>query len=276
MPPADPVTPPASWSPPATSYLVCTTPRSGSTYLCRLLRGPRDMGRPDEHLAEGRNTAARKAGGAAWMEAILRDGRTANGVFGVKLFPPHHQALLQAGIKAEDWLPGLRYVLLRRRDLLGQAISFAIALQTDQWVSWLGPERPREPQYDAALIARLFDRVVEWEGYWRRYFALTAVTPLELDYEEVQQRPSQAVAAIRAHLGLPAAPQAEPSEPHLPTRMQRTSRNDEWRQRFLADLDRLGYDLRDRPRRARAGVGTLADWVGGRLSQPTFRLRRGH
>jgi LPS sulfotransferase NodH len=275
MPPAAIATPPATWSPPATSYLVCTTPRSGSTFLCRLLRGARDMGRPDEHLAEGRNTAARAAGGPAWIEAIVREGRSANGVFGVKLFPPHHRALQQAGIRPGDWLPGLRHVLLRRRDLVGQAVSFAIALQTDQWVGWKAPETPREARYDAPLIARLFDRLVEWEGYWRRYFALAAVTPLELDYEEVQQRPAAAVAAIRAHLGLPAVPHAGPAEPFLPTRPQRTSRNDEWRARFLADLERQGYDLLDRPRRARAGVGTLADWVGGRLRRPAFRLRRG-
>ena len=274
MTPAPIALPPADWTPPATSYLLCTTPRSGSTFLCRLLRVDGGLGRPDEHFAEDRNLEPRRAGAAAWMGAVLAEGRGANGVFGCKLFPPHLVALgEEAGVRPADWLPDLRYLHLRRQDLLGQAISFAIATQTGHWVPWGRPDQAREPRYDAGLIARLLDRVVEWEGYWRRCFALTGVTPLELVYEEVAARPQAALAAIRQWLGLPAAPEAAPApERRAAARVQRTQRNEEWRQRFLADLARSGYRLADRPARARPGLRSLRAWLAGELALPPFGL----
>jgi trehalose 2-sulfotransferase len=42
--------------PPQTSYLICTTPRSGSTLLCELLTGTGIAGRPDEYFQQLRST----------------------------------------------------------------------------------------------------------------------------------------------------------------------------------------------------------------------------
>ena len=42
--------------PPKTSYLICTTPRSGSTLLCELLTGTGIAGRPDEYFQQLRST----------------------------------------------------------------------------------------------------------------------------------------------------------------------------------------------------------------------------
>jgi len=41
---------------PADSYLICTTPRSGSTLLCELLEGTGIAGRPDEYFQQLRST----------------------------------------------------------------------------------------------------------------------------------------------------------------------------------------------------------------------------
>lgn len=41
---------------PKISYLICTTPRSGSTLLCELLRASRIAGRPDEYFQQLRST----------------------------------------------------------------------------------------------------------------------------------------------------------------------------------------------------------------------------
>jgi LPS sulfotransferase NodH len=42
--------------PPKISYLICTTPRSGSTLLCELLTGTGVAGRPDEYFQQLRST----------------------------------------------------------------------------------------------------------------------------------------------------------------------------------------------------------------------------
>src|SRR5215213_3769543 len=41
---------------PTHSYLICTTPRSGSTLLCELLEGTGVAGRPDEYFQQLRAT----------------------------------------------------------------------------------------------------------------------------------------------------------------------------------------------------------------------------
>jgi trehalose 2-sulfotransferase len=105
--------------PPEHAYLVCATPRSGSTLLCELLRGTGVAGNPLEHfevlrhsgaprqpreyfdgvhdfgvldrLASLRPPRADRDGEtpAAWWERILADGTTPNGVWGGKLMWAH-------------------------------------------------------------------------------------------------------------------------------------------------------------------------------------------
>jgi trehalose 2-sulfotransferase len=106
-------------TPPPTAYLVCATPRSGSTLLCELLRATGDAGRPLEHFEVLRATglprqpreyfegvhdfrvldrlASLRAPAAgpdeetpeAWWERIRADGTTPNGVWGGKLMWGH-------------------------------------------------------------------------------------------------------------------------------------------------------------------------------------------
>jgi trehalose 2-sulfotransferase len=112
-------------SPPATAYLVCATPRSGSTLLCETLRATGLAGSPREHfevlrhsglprqpreyLAGVRDEGAlellaplRRAAPApapaelpeAWRARILRAGRSENGVWGGKLMWGHVEDLV--------------------------------------------------------------------------------------------------------------------------------------------------------------------------------------
>src|SRR5215213_7140144 len=95
---------------PTTSYLVCATPRSGSTLLCETLRAtgvagvPLEAGRPSGEPA------------AAWRGRVVRRGLTANGVWGGKLMWGHVEDLLSRaraldGLAAADLQTALRALL---------------------------------------------------------------------------------------------------------------------------------------------------------------------
>ena len=108
-------------------YAICTVPRSGSNFLCQLLTSTGRLGRPLEWF----NGPARRTldhpgypdDPEAQIAAILDLGRTANGVYGVKLFPNQF-----AEVEHTRWterLPNLQYIHLRRNDLLASALSWA-------------------------------------------------------------------------------------------------------------------------------------------------------
>jgi LPS sulfotransferase NodH len=263
--------PPLDWVPPTQGYVICSLPRSGSNILCDLLRQTRIAGRPRELLHETAKTALPRPA-AEWMAALRQAGSTPNGVFAIKLFPPHLARLEnEQRLQLFAWFPGLVFVLLRRRDLLAQAVSLALATQTGRWVA---QDRPTAaPRYDAQQIGRMLDHLVEWESYWRRRFAVTGVTPLELFYEDFAPDPASGANAILERLGLPQLTGATRGSGWL--RTQTDAVNAEWRERFAAELAAHGFRLADRPSRARPSLLWLRAWLTGRLVLPPFRLGQG-
>ncbi|HXO69239.1 MAG TPA: Stf0 family sulfotransferase, partial [Bradyrhizobium sp.] len=117
-------------------YAICTQPRSGSNLLCQFLSSTDQLGYPLEYF----NGPGRRALGLPdfpdapelQIKAVLRLGATPNGVYAVKLFASQFAAFSR-GLQWMDLLPNLHFVYLTRDDLLGQAISWARALPTEQY-----------------------------------------------------------------------------------------------------------------------------------------------
>jgi LPS sulfotransferase NodH len=128
-------------------YAICTQPRSGSNLLCQVLSSTDQLGYPLEYF----NGPGRRALGLPdfpddpklQIEAVLRLGATPNGVYAVKLFASQF-ATFSRRLRWIDLLPNLHFVYLSRDDLLGQAISWVRALQTEQYRSSLAmlPQHP--------------------------------------------------------------------------------------------------------------------------------------
>jgi LPS sulfotransferase NodH len=220
-------------------YVLCTTPRSGSNYLCQLLASTGVLGRPLEYF----NGAARRRLGwdgypddpQAQLALVLSEGATANGCYGLKIFPSQADKA-----QAVDWaraLPGLAFVHLRRRDLLGQAMSWARGELTGRYRAST-PGRS-EPVYDPDRIqARLAD-IVREEARWSLFFARTGREPLRLVYEEVMADPQAAADAVAAAVGVAPA-RCDPSAVDLV--IQRDALSEVWRARFVAERGALVVD----------------------------------
>lgn len=212
-------------------YVLCATPRSGSNFLCQLLTSTGRLGRPLEYF---NGPARRRLGWDGYPDdphaqraMVLSEGATANGCYGVKLFPSQADTAQGA-----DWagLPNLAFVHLRRRDLLGQAISWARGELTGQYRACTPGRGPAV--YDPDRIqARLAD-IVREEARWSLFFARTGLEPLRLVYEQVTADPQAAVDAVAAAVGVAPA-RCDPAAVDLV--VQRDELSAAWRARFLAE-----------------------------------------
>jgi LPS sulfotransferase NodH len=217
---------------PRRGYLICATPRSGSYFLCDLVRSTDQLGRPHEYFDVG---VMRRLGLPSYPDsleaqlAIVRSrGCSANGVYAAKIFPR-----LSGPIALESIMAGMGRPLLihlERGDLLGQAISFLRAAVSR---SFFANQEPRaEPAFDAELIRDYLELIVRWNGAWRLWFARSGLVPLHLLYEDVMADPQGTVARIAAALGANVNLTIDPDQ--LVMRVQRDALSEEWRARFLA------------------------------------------
>lgn len=212
-------------------YLVCFIMRSGSNYLCDMLKDA-GLGNPTEYYFPYQ-----------FEERVSRPGFAANKRFNPQARTPreYFRNILEsqvgpaAGIKCgwhsfqvmRDELGeyfetlNVRYIYLTRRDRLRQAISWYRAAYTQQWSRFDPPGR-REPPYNRDEIAKYLHYIELQERSWEDLFSRFRV--LRLTYEELDHETPQQVAHF---LRLPA-PRLAPSN----YRVQRDLTTESWVKRY--------------------------------------------
>jgi trehalose 2-sulfotransferase len=215
-------------------YMICTTPRSGSNYLCQLLASTGQLGNPIEYF----NTRSRRKhtdpkypkDRRGQLDIVRSMGATPNGIYAVKVMPlQYSRATKEVDIFRE--LPNLQLVRLRRRDLLGQAISVARVQQTGQFRA--SNQVSGKPVYDAQDIRNCLHAVRARESMWDQLMFEFGMQPLTLEYEDVMRDPQAAVDQVSALVGLAASPPIDFAR--VLVTVQRDRETDAWRQQFLAD-----------------------------------------
>ncbi len=255
------------------AYLVCATPRSGSTLLCEMLRETGRAGRPLEHfeilrhsslprqpreyfadlprpellelLAKPRSNGPSRESAQTWWARILREGRGENGVWGGKLMWGHVDELVArcrelpglAGADLEDVLHELlddpQLIFVTRRDRIAQAVSLWRALQTQ---SWRAGEAPAADSlvYDFTAVDHLVAQLESDERAWREWFARTGRHPTEVTYDQLDTAPAETLAMVLRTLGLPDA--GVTLAPRLAR--QRDEISHAWIERYRRERDR--------------------------------------
>jgi len=201
-------------------YIICTTPRSGSTLLCRLLGATGRAGQPDsfyhepafmQEWADAWGVAAPGAEPAAtrdldYLRAAIAAGRGDTGLFGMRLQRPHLPRLraalsrLQpAAARDVDRLAQAfgqtAFLHLTRLDKVAQAVSLVKARQSGLWhvladgreLERLGPPHP--PAYDRTAIAQAVHLLTQDDKGWHRWFRAQGVEPLRIPYEDLASDP---------------------------------------------------------------------------------------
>lgn len=217
----------------ARGYVVMTYARSGATYLAQLLASTGVLGCPEDWFNgqgyRNRGIADYPLDRDGQLAMVRTRGRTANGVFGLKLSPVRCDAL-----RGFDWaqrLGPLSYVHLTREDRLAQAISDVRAQQTRQYRSTSPPQTA--PVYAGAKIAASLDNQLRDEARVRRFFAVNGIAPLEVTYEQLLADEAAVLHRIAGLVGVAEPVVADRSRIEL--EVQRDDLNAAWRERFLAE-----------------------------------------
>ena len=213
-------------------YIICGTPRTGSTLLCNLLASTKRTGNPDsfygrkfmpawaeEWRLPDRNTMSERDFHIAYLNAAVAAGKGGTGVFGLRLMRENLDELsaILDGIfpqlpsdsaRFEKAFGRVLYIHLSREDKLAQAISLVKAEQTGLWhmapdgteIERLSP--PEEPHYDFARINR---EVLELESYdraWNSWFDAQGIAPQRIGYETLSANPAAALIGLCEALGV--------------------------------------------------------------------------
>ena len=197
------------------SLLICFVPRSGSWFLAGLLASTGVAGRPSEFFwAPGEQEARavnRLRTDGEHFEWVLREGASSNGSFGCKFQWDQLQDVLgrlrrmreseapETRLLA-DAFPSPSYVWLRRRDVVAQAVSWARALQTNQWRS--SDVSLAKPTFDLTEIAGLRQLIEDEDAAWARWFEVNGIDAEQVFYEDLLADPRRELSRILASLGL--------------------------------------------------------------------------
>jgi LPS sulfotransferase NodH len=244
------------------TYVICATPRSGTTLLCDLLADTGVAGRPDsffrlqslywwaQHLdVSVADWSDEYAFDQPFLSAALQEGAAGTRVFGMRLMWRDADNLRgRLGVL----FPGLAsdsarfraafgptgFVHLSREDKVAQAVSRIKAEQSGLWhVDANGTERERvkpaqAPVYDARILA---DQVAECERHdaaWMSWFAQQNIQPVRITYESLSDDPQATLAIVLSALGLDPA-MAGTVKPR--TRKLADSESHEWASRFRTE-----------------------------------------
>lgn len=243
-------------------YIICGTPRTGSTLLCNLLASTNTTGSPDsfygrpfmsawaeEWRLPGRDTLSERDFNIAYLNAAVAAGKGRTGIFGLRLMRENLDELLAILDQVFPQLPSDRarlerafgrilYIHLSREDKLAQAISLVKAEQTGLWhiapdgteIERLSP--PKDPEYD---FERINHEVLEMKIYdtaWNSWFDAQGIEPLRIGYETLSENPAAAFIGICEALGV-QPPNARDVSPGVAKLADETSLD--WMRRYHSD-----------------------------------------
>ena len=244
------------------SYIICTSPRSGSTMLCRLLCDTGIAGHPGSHFHEpsiekwleyydlrGIKFADEHAKLVAIFEAAVAYGKGRSDIFSLRLqwdslcyfiqklntLRPTEQT---AQARLDAAFGSTLLIHLTRRDKLAQAISCVKARQTGLWHKRAdGSELERlsshqDPLYDRGAIGAQLAEFQANDLAWENWFKAERLPPLRLTYEDLSMDTTNTAAKVLKALGLDQGA-ARNLTPTVAKLSDDTNRH--WAERYVAE-----------------------------------------
>ncbi|MER9346761.1 Stf0 family sulfotransferase [Mesorhizobium sp. M0227] len=240
-------------------YIICGTPRTGSTLLCKLLASTKTTGDPhsfyrrqdvlewaEEWKLPDRGTMSELDFNVAYLNAAIAAGKGGTSLFGLRLM---RENLDELSTILDRIFPKLQsdrarfgrafgnvlYIHLSREDKLAQAVSLIKAEQTGLWhiapdgteIERVAP--PKEPQYDFERIKREVAELETYDAAWNIWFAEQGISPLRVGYERLSGNPAATLLGICEALRV-RAPDEEDISPGVAKLADATSLD--WMRRY--------------------------------------------
>ena len=242
---------------PRTSYIIGSVQRSGTHLLCSILGSTGVASSPDEYFLSKPGETWEERWGTlsrvAYIERVLQRNTTSGGVFGFVVMWSYFDRVLQMlqEIPAYKNLTGPqllaavfhqpKYIWMRRRNRVQQAVSWAIACQTGVWAQNTGekPQPHATLRFNFNVIDAWYKRVVAHEEGWANYFRENHIEPLVLFYEDVVASNRDAAGRILEFLGVPFAHDFEIAPPTV--QKQAIQLSEEWTAAYLELKEKIGW-----------------------------------
>jgi trehalose 2-sulfotransferase len=238
---------------PRLSYIICSTPRSGSTLLSDGLARLGNAGTPIEYLNNAAVTWSllRRWSCELFTEAYLRElarrRSDAGGVFGLKVhwdqIARFYAKVLGPGVSLVQYnehlttvFPGVKYLFVTRIDKARQAVSYWIASRTGRFFS-LDAKNADDRiylDYDFEEIHATHLLLLTSEARWLEFFASNHLEPLLLPYESFHRAYDREIRSVLRYIGC-AMPDGELPRPKI--EQQTNGLKEEIVQRYMADLE---------------------------------------
>jgi trehalose 2-sulfotransferase len=236
------------------SYIVASTPRSGSTFLCSALWQTGVLGAPSEYWNCRKRASPKTIGtrmmerleassGADYLTKLLACRTSRNGVFGLKVHFSHFEEVFNGFPQVLDLLAPVNFIYIERQDKLAQAVSMARSLQTGVWAFGKNRQRPAI-SYDRDLISRCLESLETQRRGWLQWFETNRIEPHVVTYEKLVADSSGVVSGIVNLLDVGNDAPHEVQQRKLARQSDGT--NKEWADRYRsemgADLERSEVD----------------------------------
>jgi LPS sulfotransferase NodH len=237
---------------PESHYLICGVPRSGSNLLAEALGLTGIAGYPIEYFNKRYETYFLKSWGVAYyrtydefVSLAKTHGSTRNKVFGAKFHwyqtrdfvksicevPAYRDLTLTQIINL--FFPDVKYIWIKRKDKLRQAISYARAIQTNMWCEIDGFNNNADRghvDFDFAKIDGLYGTLISHEAEWHQYFDRIGVMPLVVTYEDFCHAYERTVMDVLQYLSLEVPDSLSIRPPRL--KRQSDSMTEDWLQLY--------------------------------------------
>jgi trehalose 2-sulfotransferase len=191
------------------SYIIASTPRCGSAFLCARLWATGVLGAPAEYFAYQKYIATkmmerlRTSSPADYLEKLLACRTSNNGVFGANLDFNDFEEALRRLPEMLDVLSPVSYVFVDRRDQLIQAAYMARDVQSDTASRLTEQQRQRTiVRYDRDMISKWLGRIERQRLGWIRWFAANNIVPFVVTYTQLITHPAAAARDIVNLLGV--------------------------------------------------------------------------
>lgn len=218
-------------------FVICMTPRSGSTYLGSVLSA-NGIANVQEHF--------RIQGGAIERDAEKLNQKTyetyfrhkveqltsKSGYFGLKCDWPQYAPIYVSGLHAH-YLRDAEFFYLTRSDILAQAISRYVATESNYFhsVNELPEGGKIEVDFDYDKIRSHLEHLIKMQSDWEQFFACEGLKVNRITYEELAKDPAKTVRDISSILGYSVDDVVVETE----FKVVSTDLNDRLREQFVAE-----------------------------------------
>ena len=225
------------------AYIICTSSRSGSSYLGTLLNAY-SLGKVREIYSKSvskqdfiENHTVTYPNGAIWSLKVkddnLREGRH---------FTCSKPGSYAFNIHPNGDMPNLKYIRLGRLNKLAQAISQYVLTQTDQSTRF-----ENTPKIETSNIPYNFDKIYKiieykkrYEQRWDMFFRNIDLVPLAIFYEELIENEAAVIQQISDFIGI--KPTEKNAKVKIPI-LQRDEKSIEFTHQYKLDCTRKGIYL---------------------------------